>query len=115
MLAALLVFAAPASGASKNVELLDNLPEAKDATAINFMSYGEHEADVMLVTGRFGLKSLFAGQPGDPELLDEITAEELRLPGDPPVNPSRPPPDLHVLAERGHGPRPGPQARAAFA
>ena len=42
-LAALLVIAAPAFGASasKNVELLDNLPEAKNATAINFLSYGK--------------------------------------------------------------------------
>ena len=86
MLAALLVIAAPASGASKNVELLDNLPEAKDATAINFMSYGKHESDVMLVTGRFGLKSYSLEDPRHPELLDQITAEELRLPGDPAVN-----------------------------
>jgi hypothetical protein len=86
MVAALLVIAAPASGASKNVELLDNLPEAKDATAINFMSYGKHKDDVMLVTGRFGLKSYSLDNPRHPELLDEITAEELRLKGDPPVN-----------------------------
>ena len=36
---ALALSAAPASGASKNVELLDTLPEAKNATAINFLSY----------------------------------------------------------------------------
>ena len=52
-LAALLIFAAPASGASKNVKLVDNLPEAKDATAINFLSYGKKSRhggsrDVML-------------------------------------------------------------------
>jgi hypothetical protein len=86
LVAALLVSAAPASGASKNVELLDNLPEAKDATAINFMSYGKNEPDVLLVTGRFGLKSYSLEDPAHPELLDEITAEQLRLPGDPPVN-----------------------------
>ena len=40
----------------------------------------------MLVTGRFGLKSYSLDDPAHPELLDEITAEELRLPGDPPVN-----------------------------
>jgi hypothetical protein len=85
---ALLLFAAPASGASKNVKLLDNLPEAKDATAINFLEYGKgkRERDVMLVTGRFGLKSYSLDDPAHPELLDEVTAEELRLPGDPPVN-----------------------------
>jgi hypothetical protein len=85
-LAALLVTAAPAFGASKNVELLDNLDEAKDATAINFMSYGKRKSDVMLVTGRFGLKSYSLEDPAHPELLDEITAEDLRLPGDPAVN-----------------------------
>ena len=92
---ALLLFAAPASGASKNVKLLDTLPEAKDATAINFLEYdkkgwgwGKHkrDLDVMLVTGRFGLKSYSLEDPRHPELLDEVTAEELRLPGDPPVN-----------------------------
>jgi hypothetical protein len=83
-----LVFAAPAFGASKNVELLDNLEEAKNATAINFLEYGHGRKahDVMLVTGRFGLKSYSLRDPGSPRLLDEITAEELRLPGDPPVD-----------------------------
>jgi hypothetical protein len=85
-LGALLLFAAPASGASKNVTLLDNLPEAKDATAINFLEYGKGR-DVMLVTGRFGLKSYSLDDPAHPELLDEVTAQELRLPGDPPVRP----------------------------
>ncbi len=118
VVAALLVIAAPASGASKNVELLHNLPEVKDATAINFMSYGHgaNKRDVMLVTGRFGLKSYSLQDPAHPALLDEITAEELRLPGDPPVNTNAAVgPDLDVLAERGHGHRPGPQAGAALA
>ena len=108
VLSATLVLAAPAWGASKNVQLLDNLPEAKDATAINFLEYGKgkkgrghgkawgshkrRSLDVMLVTGRFGLKSYSLRDPRHPELLDEITAEELRLPGDPPVNPASNPP-----------------------
>src|SRR5919109_1768525 len=83
---AALAFAAPASGASKNVELLDNLPEAKNATAINFMQYRSAPRDVMLVTGRFGLKSYSLDDPAKPLLLDEVTAEDLRLPGDPPVD-----------------------------
>jgi hypothetical protein len=83
--ALLLAFASPAFAASKNVELLDNLPEATNATAINFLSYGGR-SDVMLVTGRFGLKSYSLKDPGNPALLDEITAEELRLQGDPPVD-----------------------------
>jgi hypothetical protein len=83
----LFMFAGPAYGASasKNVELVDNLPEAKNATAINFLQY-EGAGDVMLVTGRFGLKSYSLSDPGNPTLLDEITAEELRLEGDPPVD-----------------------------
>jgi hypothetical protein len=43
-------------------------------------------SDVMLVTGRFGLKSYSLRDPAHPRLLDEVTAEELRLQGDPPVD-----------------------------
>src|SRR6185503_3238729 len=82
---ALLVFAAPASAASKNVKQLDQLPEAKYATAINFLQY-KHGSDVMLVTGRFGLQSYSLRDPKHPRLLDSVTAEDLRLPGDPAVN-----------------------------
>ena len=39
--ALLFTFAGPAFGASRNVELVDNLPEAKNATAINFLHYRE--------------------------------------------------------------------------
>ena len=60
-----LVLAAPASGASQNVEHLTTLPEAKDATAINFLEYDRRgpDLDVMLVTGRFGLKSYSLEDP----------------------------------------------------
>ena len=89
-----LVLAASASAVSKNVELVGQLPEAKNATAINFLRYtgagGAADAravrEVMLVTGRFGLKSYSLADPAAPELLDEITAEDLRLPGDPAVD-----------------------------
>jgi hypothetical protein len=86
--ALLLALATPASGASRNVELVKNLAEAKNATAINFLEYGKKgkAADVMLVTGRFGLKSYSLDDPANPVLLDEVTADELRLQGDPPVN-----------------------------
>ena len=40
----------------------------------------------MLVTGRFGLKSYSLQDPANPVLLDEVTAEDLRLTGDPPVD-----------------------------
>ena len=83
--ALVLMLAGPAYGASKNVELVDNLPEAKNATAINFLQY-KHVGDVMLVTGRFGLKTYSLRNPANPVLLDEITAENLRLEGDPPVD-----------------------------
>jgi hypothetical protein len=77
-----------ALAASKNVEHLTTLPEAKNATAINFLEYERRgpDLDVMLVTGRFGLKSYSLENPAAPELLDELGAEELRLPGDPPVD-----------------------------
>jgi hypothetical protein len=83
-----LAFATPAYAASKNVELLDTLPEAKNATAINFLEYDRRgpDLDVMLVTGRFGLKTYSLADPEAPKLLDELTAEELRLRGDPPVD-----------------------------
>jgi hypothetical protein len=84
--ATVLAFCAPASGASasKGVTLVDNLAGAKNATAINFLKYKRH--DVMLVTGRFGLKSYSLADRAHPVLLDEISAEELRLPGDPAVD-----------------------------
>ena len=68
--AVLLGLTAPAFGASKNVKLLDTLGEAKNATAINFLGYGDAGA-VMLVTGRFGLKSYSLRDRAHPELLDE--------------------------------------------
>ena len=40
----------------------------------------------MLVTGRFGLKTYSLDDPATRELLDELTAEDLRLQGDPPVD-----------------------------
>src|SRR5919197_2290654 len=85
VLGAVLVFAAPAGAASKNVKLQDNLPGAKYATAINFLQYKQGE-DVMLVTGRFGLQTYSLRDPSHPELLDSITNEDLRLRGDPPTN-----------------------------
>jgi hypothetical protein len=114
-LLSLSLFTAPAFGASKNVELKDTLPEVTDATAINFLEFGRDRgdddddddddrgkasgrdrgrksSDVMVVTGRFGLKSYSLRDPAHPRLLDEITAEDLRLPGDPPVDPGRTPP-----------------------
>jgi hypothetical protein len=92
------------AGAIKNVELLHNIPEARAATAINFMTYdgkdrgpgdkgkgkGNKVQDVMLVTGRFGLKTYDLSDPAKPKFLDEVTAEELRLEGDPPYSPSNP-------------------------
>ena len=63
--ALLFTVAAPAFGASKNVQLVDNIPEAKHATAINFMPYSNGR-DVMLVTGRFGLKSYSLADPANP-------------------------------------------------
>jgi hypothetical protein len=94
-----LVFAAPAAGQGKNVQLVKTIPEGKWATAINFLEYGgggghghgdrgggDRSRDVMLVTGRFGLKSYSLADPTKPQLLDEISSERLKLPGDPDVD-----------------------------
>src|SRR3954463_14114079 len=85
-----LVFAAPAAGQGKNVQLVKTIPEAKWATAINFLEYrdGGHgkSLDVMVVTGRFGVKTYSLEDPAKPQLLDEISSERLKLPGDPDVD-----------------------------
>ena len=79
--ALLLAGASPALAVSKNVEHVKTLPEARWATAINFLHYEGH--DVMMVTGRFGLKSYSLDDPASPVLLDEITSQDLELQGDP--------------------------------
>jgi hypothetical protein len=97
-LLAMLILVAPASAVKKNVRLVDNLPGAQNATALNFLKYEVHRRndtrvrgrgrslDVMLVNGRFGLKTYSLADPAHPRLLGELTAEQLRLPGDPPVD-----------------------------
>src|SRR3954452_7334411 len=92
--AALLMGASPAAateqppGAQKNLELVRTLPEAKYATAINFLQYGHgrHKRDVMIATGRFGLISYDLSRPDRPRRLDSLENEALRLQGDPPVD-----------------------------
>ena len=76
--AALLAMSSPAFAVSKNVVHVKTLPEAKWATAINFLKYGGQ--DVMMVTGRFGLKSYSLADPASPRLLDEITSQQLSFP-----------------------------------
>jgi hypothetical protein len=79
--ATLLATTSPAFAVSKNVEHVKTLPEGKWATAINFLDYGD--LDVMMVTGRFGLKAYSLADPANPVLLDQITSVDLQLPGDP--------------------------------
>ena len=67
--ASLLAVTSPAFAASKNVERVKTLPEGKWATAINFLNYGKQHGDVMLVTGRFGLKSYSLKDPASPKHL----------------------------------------------
>jgi hypothetical protein len=74
----------PPPGAIGNVEFVKNLPGMKWATAINFIQYGER--DVMLATGRFGLRSYDITDPENPVFLDAVENEALRLQGDPPVD-----------------------------
>ena len=92
--AAILAFAAapaaaepkpqPPQGAIGNVGFVANLPELKRATAINFLQY--RKRDVMLATGRFGLRSYDISNPRKPRFLDAVDNEALRLQGDPPVD-----------------------------
>ena len=85
-LALLLAMTSPAFAVSKNVKHVKTLPEGKWATAINFLDYGKKKGDVMLVTGRFGLKSYSLANPAKPKLLDQITSQDLELTGDPPTD-----------------------------
>jgi hypothetical protein len=82
--ALLLAMTSPAFAVSKNVQLVKTLPEGRWATAINFLNY--RGQDVMMVTGRFGLKSYSLADPRNPRLLDEITSQDLQLQGDPPTD-----------------------------
>jgi hypothetical protein len=74
----------PPPGAIKNMEFVKNLPEGRQATAINFLTYGKgsKERVVMLITGRFGLKTYDMADPGNPVLLDEVGNDRLVLPYD---------------------------------
>jgi hypothetical protein len=84
MLAAPAAAAEPPPGAIENLEFMKNLPEGRQATAINFLTYGTgtNERVVMLITGRFGLKSYDMADPDDPVLLDEVVNDDLVLPYD---------------------------------
>ncbi|MBY5161822.1 LVIVD repeat-containing protein [Salsipaludibacter albus] len=96
ILPAVLLMAAPAGiavaepvdelppGDFANVELHATLPEAAQATSINFLSYGNgaRARDIMVVNGRFGLQTWDLADPADPVLLDHLTSEELKLPSD---------------------------------
>jgi hypothetical protein len=74
----------PPQGAIGNVDFVANLPEMRWATAINFLQY--RGRDVMLATGRFGLRSYDISDPRTPRFLDAVDNEALRLQGDPPVD-----------------------------
>jgi len=76
--------AEPPAGAIGNVEFVNNLPEMRWATAINFIQYGDK--DVMFVTGRLGLRSYDISDPENPVQIGSINNEQLRLAGDPPVD-----------------------------
>jgi len=71
----------PPPGAIKNMEFVKNLPEGRQSTAINFLTYGKgsKERVVMLITGRFGLKTYDMANPENPVLLDELGNDQLVL------------------------------------
>lgn len=74
----------PPPGSIENVEFLGNLPSTAQATAINFLTYGQGSKayDVLYIVGRFGLQSFDISDPESPVFLDQITSDELKLPGD---------------------------------
>jgi hypothetical protein len=76
--------AEPPPGAIKNMTFIKNLPEGRQATAINFLTYGQgsKQRTVMAITGRFGLKTYDFANPESPVLLDEIGNDALVLPYD---------------------------------
>lgn len=55
---------------ASGVELLANIPETSDVTALNFLDVGGMH--VLLATGRFGLRSYDVTDPSAPALLDEL-------------------------------------------
>jgi len=73
--------AEPPAGAIKNMTFVKNLPEGRQVTAINFLTYGNggKQTPVMLITGRFGLKSYDFSNPESPVLLDELGNDKLVL------------------------------------
>ncbi len=74
----------PPAGDIANVTLTANLPAAAQATSINFLSYGRGAGarDIMVVNGRFGLQTYDLADPAHPVMLDHLTSDELKLPGD---------------------------------
>jgi len=95
LLAAVLVVSLGAPGAAQaspvmpegdfeNVELVGNLPELVDSTAINFLTYGRGRKarDVMVVVGRFGVRAYDLADPANPAFLSETSSDALKLDGD---------------------------------
>jgi hypothetical protein len=71
-------------GDFKNVELVGNLPELTESTAINFLKYGKGRKarNVMVVVGRFGVRAYDLADPANPTFLSEVTSDGLKLEGD---------------------------------
>ncbi len=70
----------PPPGSIGNVDYYSTLPSTVGAVSINFLTYPDME--VMVVSGRFGLRTYNLNDPLNPVLLDHFTDNELRLPGD---------------------------------
>lgn len=74
-------------GAIENVDYVGTIEDTEGVVAINFLEYEARgrSVDVMMVSGTFGLKSYALLDATDPILLDEIGADEFKLPSDPAV------------------------------
>lgn len=72
---------APPPGDIKNVDFIRNVGDTGGLTALNLLRYGRQ--DVLVAVGRFGVKTFdISSDPTNPQLLDHLTSDELRLPGD---------------------------------
>jgi hypothetical protein len=76
--------AAPAApAASQNVEWLDHVSTPSSVTGVAFLQYpSAANSDVMFGDGPFGLRAWSLADPEHPQLIGELPASALALPGD---------------------------------
>lgn len=77
------IAASPAAAASDNVQWLDHVSTPTSVTGLAFMQYPSRaNRDVMFADGPFGLRAWSLADPAHPQLIGELPASKLALPGD---------------------------------